>query len=390
MKQKQSVMKGKSSNDGFVLGCILMCLLSCSLSAQTNTGPKTSSVVTSASCSFSYSSLLNYAPVTNVQSSDNIYASAIHCGCCDANTNCLRLTNFGFNIPAGASITGIIVDIEKRSDFGAHIEDNGLRLLNGGVETGNNNANFGLQWPWTDTKVTYGGCNDLWGSAWTPAQINAPSFGLVFASIDYTCGGDVLSYIDEISISVCYVVPLPLEYLRFNAFQKEEKAELNWSISKQTEAGIVIVERSDESGVFQPLDSVKIALSDEAMFSEYKWTDPKPLKGSNYYRLKVRKHDYTYHYSPIHQLVFYSSDIGLFPNPAGETIVLEGKSQSETSFIMYNAAQESVLSKYWVSFPAEVKQREIGIGHLPDGIYYCKWQTPDTIKWFKLIKQSDR
>lgn len=172
--------------------------------AQFQAGPLSPSASSNGNCSFAYGSSLNLAPGANVYASDNQYATASHCACCDANTSCLQVSGFGFSIPLTATITGITVEIEKRGSIGSNIQDNGLRLLKGGVQVGSNLANFGSAWPTTDTYTSYGGCANLWGETWTPADINATDFGLTFASIDYTCGGVTTSYIDHIRITVCY------------------------------------------------------------------------------------------------------------------------------------------------------------------------------------------
>lgn len=172
--------------------------------AQFQAGPLSPSASSNGNCSFAYGSSLNLAPGANVYASDNQYATASHCACCDANTSCLQVSGFGFSIPLTATITGITVEIEKRGSPGSNIQDNGLRLLKGGVQVGSNLANFGSPWPTTDTYTSYGGCASLWGETWTPADINASDFGLTFASIDYTCGGVTTSYIDHIRITVCY------------------------------------------------------------------------------------------------------------------------------------------------------------------------------------------
>jgi len=174
------------------------------LAAQYQQGPLSPGQSSSGNCSFSYSSSLHLSPSVETLKSDNVYATANHCACCDANTSCLRVDSFGFSIPASATITGIIVEIEKRASAGSNIQDNGLRLLKNGVETGSNGAQYGTPWPYTDTYVTYGSCTDLWGTSWTPAEINSGGFGLFFANIDYTCGGVTTSYIDHIRITVCY------------------------------------------------------------------------------------------------------------------------------------------------------------------------------------------
>lgn len=177
--------------------------------SQTVAGPNNPGSAVNVNCSFAFGAPVNYSPPNNVFTSNNLYASATHCPCCDTNTGCLYVSNFGFSIPSGAVITGIRVEIEKQASLGSNVQDNGIRLSKAGVEVGSNYMNT-TPWPALDSYITYGGCNDLWGTTWTPADINDPGFGVYFASIDYSCAGTIISRIDHIRISVCYNITLPV------------------------------------------------------------------------------------------------------------------------------------------------------------------------------------
>jgi hypothetical protein len=184
------------------LGCLLAAFNSLS---QITSGPLSPSVAYSYSCSFAFGSTTDYQPETNIMTSDNMYASAAHCDCCDLQTRCIRASGFGFTIPMSATITGIKVEIEKKRSSGGSgsVEDNGLRLTKGGIEAGQNKKTT-QNWPLTDAYSSYGGSIDLWGSTWTPAEINDTAFGVVFAGISYVCGTNSVSYIDHLRISVSY------------------------------------------------------------------------------------------------------------------------------------------------------------------------------------------
>lgn len=163
--------------------------------------------VTNTMCAFSYSSAVGYTPAVNVTASDNVYATAVHCNCCDQNTQCLTVSDFGFAIPAGATINGIVLEVEKKRTAGGTsgiVEDNGLQIMKGGVLVGPNKSQYGIDWPLTDTYVTYGTSTDLWGTTWTPAEINASDFGVSLASISYVCGATITTSIDHVRMTVYY------------------------------------------------------------------------------------------------------------------------------------------------------------------------------------------
>lgn len=138
----------------------------------------------------------------NATASDDAYASA---GLnIDQSTSSLRCTGFGFTIPAGARIDGIVVEYEARSSLSSTVRDSEVYLVLGGARRGSNRASSSF-WPTSDTWLQRGGANDLWGTTWTPSDINASSFGV---DIKAGNGGGSLSsaYIDAVRITVYYTI----------------------------------------------------------------------------------------------------------------------------------------------------------------------------------------
>lgn len=125
-------------------------------------------------------------------------------------SNYLLLTNFGFAIPAGATIDGIVASIDRDGNgqligAGAEIRDAVVKLVIGGVVTGNNKAITGSAWPTTETATEYGGVADLWGTTPTAEQINAAGFGIV-VSVDFQdfVGQAMQALVDFTSLTVHY------------------------------------------------------------------------------------------------------------------------------------------------------------------------------------------
>jgi len=114
----------------------------------------------------------------------------------------LDATNFGFSIPAGATIDGVVVEIEYN---GAKATDALVQLIQGGTPAGTNNS-VGAAIPATDTINTYGSSSDKWGSTWTVADITASNFGVAYAAISTGQNSDVS--VDFIRITVHYT-PVP-------------------------------------------------------------------------------------------------------------------------------------------------------------------------------------
>lgn len=120
----------------------------------------------------------------------------------------LEATNFGFSVPAGATITGVTVQIVRRRQIVASVADNIVKLVKGGTVQGADKAS-GATWPGpiqpgTDT-ATYGGSSDLWGLTLAPSDVNASNFGVVLSvSIPDL---NVIAQVDYIRIKVNYTIP---------------------------------------------------------------------------------------------------------------------------------------------------------------------------------------
>jgi hypothetical protein len=116
----------------------------------------------------------------------------------------LAASTFGFSIPAGSSIDGITVEIE-RSDLSARVKDNIVRLYKNGTGlVGDNKAITGPSWPNTDTYQSYGGATDTWGTTWTATDINDAGFGVWLSA---TNASNSTGRVDHIRITVAYTTP---------------------------------------------------------------------------------------------------------------------------------------------------------------------------------------
>lgn len=134
----------------------------------------------------------------NAAAQDNTYAVAVWSGF--SFSHYLKATNFGFSIGAAERIFGIKVEVERSAGTGGGAcNDVTARLVKAGTIVGSN-YNDVIGWPLSDTDVyqVYGGATDLWGTAWTPAEINASNFGFVFSASGNTSDGRV----DHIRITV--------------------------------------------------------------------------------------------------------------------------------------------------------------------------------------------
>jgi cysteine-rich repeat protein len=111
-------------------------------------------------------------------------------------THYLKATGLGFALPVGAVIEGIEVDVERKG----FAFDAAVRIVKGGAIGATDRSLPGDWAALVDVIVTYGGSNDLWGEAWTAADINAADFGFAMSVLV----ADSIALVDAISITVFY------------------------------------------------------------------------------------------------------------------------------------------------------------------------------------------
>jgi len=159
----------------------------------------------------------NPATLAGPLASDNAYATASVND--NQTTNYLQCTGYGFAIPAGATINGITVNVERKAS-NTLVRDAAMRLVKdvAGVATIQATDRSTLtNYTTVDVIEAHGGAADLWGGAWTAADINSGNFGAALASRkNGTTGGARTVSVDHISISIDYTVPTPLAEYRMD------------------------------------------------------------------------------------------------------------------------------------------------------------------------------
>lgn len=116
----------------------------------------------------------------------------------------LQATGYGFAIPGGATILGIVATVYAKNNASfptSFVGDYVVKLVKAGVPVGANRSSTGNYNNFV-SPVVHGGPTDLWGTTWTPADINNANFGLI-QSTD-SSGAGFTGSIDYISIQVYY------------------------------------------------------------------------------------------------------------------------------------------------------------------------------------------
>lgn len=190
--------------------------------------------------------------------------------------------------------------------------DQTVRLLKGGVVTGNNYAQSGSAWTTTDTYTTYGGASDLWGTTWSETEVNASNFGAVFsASVQ-----NGTARVDHLRITIYSFSTLPITLLEFFGRYQQNGIALYWRCASEQQNSHFEIERCGSDFQFSRIGTIA-SKGDHQVISTYDFIDPEPLPGINYYRLKqVDQNGQVNTYKTISVSQWASSSESyLYPNP---------------------------------------------------------------------------
>lgn len=160
---------------------------------------------------------------TNAQGiGDDLWATVNEPTATPRDTQYLRSSSHAMAVPTDATITGIQLEVERShlpqggspppdwQPWDHSTYDRSIRLCKAGSPVGDEKADTVTAWPLLDTVRVYGGTGDLWGTTWTPAEINASGFGAaVAARVDNgTCR------VDALTLRVYYTSPSVLGLIR--------------------------------------------------------------------------------------------------------------------------------------------------------------------------------
>lgn len=126
-----------------------------------------------------------------------------------ANTNYLRATGYGFSIPANATVTGVRVTINRFASqtAGVGCRDEAVHLVKANVIQTAIDKGTNTTWPTSLGTATYGSTSDMWGTTWTPSDINSASFGVAMSAHNNGSLTSRVATVDYIEVTVSYQLP---------------------------------------------------------------------------------------------------------------------------------------------------------------------------------------
>lgn len=119
------------------------------------------------------------------------------------------------------------------------------------------------------------------------------------------------------SFTLVIEAALPVTLISFKALSEGQTASLSWSTSEETNSDRFDIERSQNGKNWRKIGSVA-SHKESSSNQYYSFADPSPLRGDNFYRLKMVDLDETFAYSRIEALNFKGIAL-VYPNPASSS-----------------------------------------------------------------------
>lgn len=183
-------------------------------------------------------------------------------------------------------------------------------------------------------------------------------------------------------------VILPVTIATFSAQQSNKVNLLNWSTQFENNSSRFVVERSKDGRIYTSLGEVAAA-GNSNNIRRYSFTDSKPLKGNNYYRLRIIDKDNQFRLSDIQRLKNDgTTGIILFPNPVRDklTISINADKVSNGQLIITDVSGKAVYSKAVKLLDGNTIV-PVELNSISAGTYLLKIQLQDEVIVQKFNKQ---
>ena len=243
-------------------------------------------------------------------------------------------------------------------------------------------------------QIVVNGTATLGGTLALTFNFPAPSDGDVVTIIDATALAGTFSLVTGLpehwavrydfpttgEVSLEYTNNLPVTLVHFTAKRQDNRIQLGWQTSEETNNQGFDIERLLYQGTWESIGFVDGHGSTKGNSTYFFW-DRNPLPGVNYYRLRQLDFDGKVEYSRI---VSVSMDeaavVKIYPNPTSGIIHVEG-SPSEVKIL--DILGRSVMD-------GTIANQKIDVSHLPDGFYILAVFSGSKVQSIPVVKLSSR
>jgi hypothetical protein len=308
----------------------------------------------------------DFSVPANAQYSDNARASAASLvSLLSGDSYYLKATGFAFTVPSNSSICGISVEIERRGTgliLTASIHDKRVKLIKGGIISGNNNAKPD-DWTASDLVSSYGSSADMWGLTLTPTDVDDANFGVcVSVSMVALIAALPDAQIDQIKMKVYYNPMLPVRLEYFNAVQRNNTINLEWKTLEEEEGASITLQRSLDGVSWTDISSYRLSITNGP--KQYSFIDSARQNVRSSYRLRTELASGVKEYSQIRSVIMRANEMNsIYPNPASSYINVGGKDPQ---------VSDPWGRRWFLPIEKTVAGSHIIVSSVPKGIYFVR------------------
>lgn len=139
-------------------------------------------------------------PSNALEGGDNKFARASAAN--KSASQILRVTNFGFALPANADVRGIEVQVARFGGSNPSTYDDAVRLRLDDKSSSGTGRSVAAAWSTTLTSVTYGSATDLWDETISASKVNGAAFGVDFSFQGRTNGIGSEANVDVVRVRI--------------------------------------------------------------------------------------------------------------------------------------------------------------------------------------------
>ena len=176
------------------------------------------------------------------------------------------------------------------------------------------------------------------------------------------------------------ISPLPINLLKFDAAKDGGQTKLTWTTSQEVNSDKFIIERSGNGIDFVNIGYVN-ARGNSSNVSNYQFIDDNPIKGINYYRLKLIELNSTSRHSMVRKVVFGKATNNLvYPNPVTDGVIYIQTAVECTKVELFD-----ITGKLLQTFNTKGTNNPLNISKVTSGIYELRIFTLSDVLSQKII-----
>ena len=182
------------------------------------------------------------------------------------------------------------------------------------------------------------------------------------------------------------VLPIALSNFAIRKKENPDRLDLDWNTASERNNAYFSIERSNDGKTFAEIGQVRGA-GNSVEPKNYAFTDERPLKGRNYYRLRQVDFDGSGTYSRVvSALLGKTGNLSLSPTPATNhlRLALDEPLPEGASYEVFDQFGRLLLQG---AFASEDKEQEMDVTSLAQGVYVLRLKSGQTMLAKQFLKQ---